>query len=120
MVYYFFNKRSSDSSVTHALSETLVLRDKSAIKVEIMLNQQLAENLSKKIIRKFNERKGYLCFKDNAQGGGIVFMQLIIKCSAGFQFFVCVIETCSKYAYNVLKLKKVIAITNAFQKKQMN
>ena len=66
MVYYFFNKRSSDSSVTHALSETLVLRDKSAIKVEIMLNQQLAEDLSKKIIRKFNERKGYLCFKDNA------------------------------------------------------
>ena len=42
----FFNERSSDSAVTHALLETLVLRDKSAIKSEAMPNQQLAEDLS--------------------------------------------------------------------------
>lgn len=61
----FFNERSSDSAVTHALLETLVLRDKSAIKSEAMPNQQLAEDLSKTIIRKFDGRKGHPCFKDN-------------------------------------------------------
>ena len=62
---FFFNERSSDSAVTHALSETLVLWDKSAIKSEAIPNQQLAEDLSKTIIRKFDERKGHPCFKDN-------------------------------------------------------
>ena len=39
------------------------------------------------------------------------------KFNEGFQFLLCIIETCCKYAWIVsLKVKKGITITNAFQK----
>ena len=44
-------------------------------------------------------------------------MQLISKFNKGFRFFLCVIDTFSKYAWVVpLKDKKGITVTNAFQK----
>ena len=64
-IYNFFATKSSNSAATRGRSETLVPRDKSANKSEIMSNQQLAEDIRKTIIRKFDERKGYSCFKSN-------------------------------------------------------
>ena len=44
-------------------------------------------------------------------------MQLISKFNKGFKFLLCVIDIYSKYAWIILlKDKKGIAITNAFQK----
>ena len=51
MVYEFFDKKTKGSRVTHA--------NKS-----IPQNEQLAEELHKPIIRKFNKRKVYSAFKD--------------------------------------------------------
>ena len=52
MVYKFFDKKTKGSGVT--------LANKS-----IPQNEQLAEELRKPIIRKFNKRKVYSAFKDN-------------------------------------------------------
>ena len=41
MVYKVFNKTSSGGAVTHAWSEDLTTRDKSAIENKIILNQPL-------------------------------------------------------------------------------
>ena len=48
-------------SQTHARSEILATRDKSAI----MKNQELAEELHKLIIKKFEKRKVHSSFKEN-------------------------------------------------------
>ena len=49
MVYKVFDKKTSGS----------------AVKSEIMSNQQLAEELHKRIIKKFENRKVHLSFIDN-------------------------------------------------------
>ena len=47
----------------------------------------------------------------------LVDMQLIRKSDEGFRFLLCVIDKFSKYAWVIpLKNKKVITITNGFQK----
>ena len=86
-------------------------------KNEIVLNKELAEELHKRIFKKFNKRKVHSCFIDNIWGEDQAVMQLISKFSKGFGFLFCVIYTYSKYAWVVpLKYKKVITITNAVQK----
>ena len=80
MVYKFFDSKVSGSSVKL-----------------IPENEQLANELHKPIIRKFEKRKVYSIFKDNIWG-------------------VCVIDIFSKYAWVVpLKDKKGISIVKAFQ-----
>ena len=61
MVYKFFDKKSSDG----------------VVKIEIMPNQQLAEELHKPIVRKFEKRKVYSFFKDNIWDADLADMQLI-------------------------------------------
>ena len=64
MVYKFFDKKSKGSGAKH---------------VNIKLtpqNQQLAEELHKPIIRKFEERKVHAAFKDNIWGADLADMQL--------------------------------------------
>ena len=71
-----------------------------------MSDQQLAEELHKPIIRKFNKRKVQSPFIDYILGADISDMQLTSK----FDFY-------SKYAWVIpLKDKKGIIIINAFQK----
>ena len=71
-----------------------------------MSDQQLAVDLHKPIIRKFNKRKVQSPFIDHILGADLVDMQLISK----FDFY-------SKYAWVIpLKDKKGITILNAFQK----
>ena len=50
-----------------------------AVKIDIVPNQQLAEELQKPIIRKFEQRKLYSSFKDNIWSTDLADMQLISK-----------------------------------------
>ena len=79
-------------------------------------NIQLANELHKPIIKKFNKRKVYSSFKDNIWGVDLADMQLLSKFNKGFRFLLCVIDIFNKYAWVIpLKDKKGISIANAFQ-----
>ena len=68
MVYKCFDKNTSGSAATLPRSETLTTRatrNKSSFKNENMSKKQLAEELSKPIIRKFKKRKVHSTFIDN-------------------------------------------------------
>ena len=99
MVYKFFDKRSSGSG----------LADNNE-------SMQLANELHKPIITKFNKRNVYSSFKDNIWCVDLADMQLLSKFNKGFRFLLCVIDIFSKYAWViVLKDKKGISIVNVFQ-----
>ena len=101
IVYKFFDKKSSGSSVN----------------MKTMFDEQLAEELHKPIIGKFKKITVYSEFKDNIWGADLADMQLISKFNKGFRFLLCVINIFSKYASVVpLKDKKGVTINNAFQK----
>ena len=79
-------------------------------------NEQLANELHKPIIRKFEKIKLYSTFKDNIWGVDLADMQLLSKYNKGIRFLLCVIDIFSKYAWVVpLKDKKGISIVKAFQ-----
>ena len=79
-------------------------------------NEQLANELHKPVIRKFEKRKVYSTFKDNIWGVDLADMQLLSKYNKGIRFLLCVIDIFSKYAWVVpLKDKKGISIVEAFQ-----
>ena len=79
-------------------------------------NEQLANELHKPIIRKFEKRKVYSTFKDNIWGVDLADMQLLSKYNKGIRFLLCVIDIFSKYAWVIpLKDKKGISIVKAFQ-----
>ena len=78
---------------------------------------QLADELHKRIIRKFIKRKVHSSFRDNIWGVDLANIQLLSKFNEGFRFLLCVIGIFSKYAWVIpLKYKKGISIVNAFQK----
>ena len=91
----------------------------SGIKNKNIPKKQLAEELHKSVIRKFNKRKIHSSFIDNIQGADLAYMQLKSKFNMGFRFLLCAIDTYSKYTWFIpLKDKEEITISNAFQ--QMN
>ena len=82
----------------------------------IFENKQLANELHKPIIRKFEKRKVYSTFKDNIWGVDLADMQLLSKYNKGIRFLLCVVYIFSKYAWVVpLKDKRGISIAKAFQ-----
>ena len=82
-----------------------------------MSNKELAEELHKPIIRKFEKRKVHSSFIHNIWSTELPDMPLISKFNKGIHFLLCVIDIFSKYAWVILlKDKKIIPITNAFQK----
>ena len=86
------------------------------MKNENTSEQQLAEELHKPIIRKFNKRKVQSPFIEKIWGAILADMQLLSKFNNGFRFLLCVIDIYSKYAWVItLKDKKDTTITNAFQ-----
>ena len=98
MVYKFFDSKVSGSGAKL-----------------IPENEQLANELHKPIIRKFEKRRVYSPFKDNIWGADLADMQLLSKYSKGIRFLLCVIDIFSKYAWVVpLKDKKGISIVKAF------
>ena len=82
MVYKFFDKKSKGSGVKHVNTK---------LKPQ---NQQLAEELHKSIIRKFEKRKVHAAFKDNICGADLADMQLLSR----YNKVLCVIDIFSKYA----------------------
>ena len=106
MVYKFFDSKVSGSG------EKLMPE-----------NKQLANELHKPIIKKFEKRKVYSTFKDNIWGVDLADMQLLSKYNKGIRFLLCVIDIFSKYAWVApLKDKKGMGIVKAFQRilKQSN
>ena len=99
MVYKFFNSKVSGSGAKL-----------------IPENEQLANELHKPSIRKFEKRRVYSTFEDNIWGVDLADMQLLSKYNKGIRFLLCVIDIFSKYAWVVpLKGKKGISIVKAFQ-----
>ena len=87
------------------------------IKNKNMLDQQLAEELHKPIIKKFKKTKLQSPFIDNIWGADLADMQLISKFNKEIRLLFCVIDIFSKYAWIIpSKDKRGITITNAFQK----
>ena len=81
-----------------------------------MPNQQLANELHKPIIKRFQKRKVYSFFKNNIWGVYLADMQLISKCNNRIRYLLCAIDLFSKYVFVIpLKDKKGITIANAFQ-----
>ena len=86
------------------------------VSLHLQINQQLAEELHKHIIRKFKKIKVYSAFKYNIWSVDLAIMQLISKFDKGFRFLLCVIDIFSEYAWVVpLKDKKGVSIVNASQ-----
>ena len=84
MVYKFFDKISSGSGV--------------AANNVVKQNIQLADELYKPIIRKFEKTKVYSSFRDNIWGADLADMQLISKFNKGFRFLMCAVDIFNKYA----------------------
>ena len=91
-----------------------------AFKNQNITNQSpldLAEELRKPIIKKFENWKVYSPFIDKIWGNDLADMPLISKFNKEFRFLLCVIGISDKYASIIpLKDNKCIAIANAFQK----
>ena len=112
MVYKFFDKKpaSLKDKFTKGSGIT-ILTEKS-----LSQNQQLAEELHKPIIKKFNKRKVHAAFKDTIWGADLADMQLISSYNKGIRFLLCVIDIFSKYAWVVpLKDTRGVSIVTAFQ-----
>ena len=100
MIYKFFDNKTSGSG----------------IKNENTSNIELAEELYKPIIRKFEKRKVHSPFIDNILGADLADMQLISKFDKGIHFLLCVIDIFSKCAWVIaLKDQKVITITDTWK-----
>ena len=99
MVYKFFDSKVSRSGAKR-----------------IPENEQVANELHKPIIRKFEKTRVYSTFKDNIWGADLGDMQLLSKYNKGIRFLLCVTDIFNKYAWVVpLKDKKGISIIKAFQ-----
>ena len=68
------------------------------IKNKIMSNKELAKELHKPIIRKFEKRKVHSSFIDNIWGAYLADMELISKFNKKFRYLLCVIGIFSKDA----------------------
>ena len=99
MVYKCFDKKSSGSAIINEA------------------NYQLADELHKPIIRKFENRKVYSSFRDNIWGVDLADMQSLNRYNKGIRYLLCAINLFSKYACVVpIKSKKGASIVNAFKK----
>ena len=81
MVYTFFDKISSESSV------------------DAEPNYQLANELHRQIIQIFKRKKVYSSFRDNITVVDLADMQSLIKYNKGIKYLLCAIDLFSKYAW---------------------
>ena len=81
-----------------------------------MLNQQLAKELHKPIIRKFEKREVYSSFIGNNWGADLADMQLKNKFNKRFRFLLCFTDIYSKYVWVApLKVKMVLQLLMLFK-----
>ena len=62
-------------------------------------NYQLANELHKPVIKKFEKRKVYSSFKDYLSGVDLADMQSLSKFNKAFKYLLCAIDLFSKYAW---------------------
>ena len=87
------------------------------LKMKLCQNKELATELHKQIIRKFEKWKAQTSLADNIWVADFVDIQLISEFNKGIRFLLCIVDIFSKYAWVTrLKDKKGITITNAFIK----
>ena len=80
-----------------------------------MSNQNLANELHKRIIKKLQKRRVNSSFKDNIWSADLAKMQIISKFNKRNHFLLCVIDIFSKYAWVIpLKDKTGITINSVF------
>ena len=101
MAYNFFDKMSASGD---------------SFKNENISNQELAEELHKPIIGKFEKRKVHLSFMDNIWGVDLADIQFINKVNKGIRFLLRVINIFSKYAWVVHLQDKVLYLLRLFKK----
>ena len=95
MVYKFFDKRTKGYG----------------------LNEILAKELHKPIIKNLKRRKVYSTFKDNIWGIDLAVMTLISKFNKGIKYLLCVIDLFSRYSWVIpLKNKKGDSIVEGLKK----
>ena len=80
MVYKFFDKKSKGSGTKHVNTKLTPQ------------NQQLAEELHKPIIRKFEKRKVHAGFKGNIWGADLEDMQLLSKYNKALNFIILLLK----------------------------
>ena len=76
MVYKCFDKKSKGIGAKNVNNTKLTPQ-----------NQQLAEELHKPIIKKFEKRKVHAAFKDNIWGADLADMQLLSRCNNELDFY---------------------------------
>ena len=98
---------SINFSIKKTSGGATVLVNKSAFKNENMSNKELAKELYKPIIEKFEKRKVYSPFIENILGADLADMQLISKFNKIISFLLWFNDIFSKYAWVIpLKDKK--------------
>ena len=107
IAYKFDGAVALGGVVIFSRSETLTTTDKFTIKKEFMLNQQLAEEELKRIIKKLKKPKLYSALVDYIWSADFEDMKLISTFNKGFQFLLCVIYIFSKYALVSLLKDKI-------------
>ena len=103
MVYKFFDKKSTGSG-RRSLNFSTSYRFLSSSNNEIKQNIQLADELHKPIIKKFEKIKVFSSFRDNIGSADLADMQLLSKFIKRFRFLLCIIDICSKYVWVILFL----------------
>ena len=83
----------------------------------ISVNEQLAEELHKPVIKKIKRRKVYARFKDNIWAADLAEMESLPSKNKNVKYLLCVIDVFSKYAWvKLLKDKKGKTVLDAFIK----
>ena len=96
MVYTFFDKKTES---------------------EVSVNETLAEELHKPVIKKFKRRKVYARFKDNIWAADLAEMRSLSSKNKNVKYLSCATDVFTKYAWvKPLKAKKGKTILNAFIK----
>ena len=81
----------------------------------ISVNEQLAKELRKPVIKKFKRRKVYARFKDNIWAEDVAEMESLSSKNKNIKYLLCVIDVFTNYAWvKPLKDKKSKTVLNAF------
>ena len=94
MIYKFFDKKTGS---------------------EINVNEQVAEELHKPVIKKIKRTKVYARFKGNIWAADLAEMESLSSNNKNVKYLLCAIDVLTKYSWvKPLKDKKVKTVLNAF------